>query len=81
MPPVSIRNRIAAILLESDSPLNASQIERRWPTKRPPTMKRISNLLSSYNEFIRVVWWKDNSRKQNEYTHIDHSTLSLTEEE
>ena len=81
MPAVSIRNRIAQILLESDVPLNADEILARWPVRRAPTQMRVSNLLSSYSEFVRTKWWKENSRNQKEYTHMDHSLLSMAEEE
>ena len=82
MPPVSIRNRIAALLLDSDEPLTAKHLHERWPTKRKPTMKTISNLLASHSEFVRMSWWRKNrGRKLNDYTHIDHSLLSPGEEE
>ena len=82
MPPVSIRNRIAALLLDSDEPLDAAKLHELWTTKRKPTMKTISNLLASHSEFVRMSWWKENhGRKQNKYTHIDHSLLSPEEEE
>jgi hypothetical protein len=78
MPPVSNRQRIARILLDSDKPLTAEQILANWTASRVPTRGTVSMLLSSHKEYIAV---KSPKGKPISYTHIDHRMLASGEEE
>jgi len=87
MASVTIRNRISAILLSSDTALTSEQIFSVYPGRNKPNTRRIVGLLSAYPEFVEmgVV----SVRRKNApghtpviiWSHIDHSLLKIKEEE
>jgi len=85
MPGVSKKNRIAAILLGSDKPLTAAQIVDRWPTKWVPNTNTVTGLLKSDKRFFQSGFTRELKRTRNGvavlWTHIDHKSISLEEEE
>jgi hypothetical protein len=85
MAAVSKRNRMASILLESDTPLSASDIYKAWPGKYRPTTRQIAQLLSRSAEFVSTgtdpTLYPSGSKRVKSWTHADHSLLNPSEEE
>ena len=87
MAAVSVRNRIAAILLSSDAAMTSEQIFSVYPGRNKPSVRKIVGLLSAYAEFaeVGVVSVPRKSASGNtlttKWTHIDHSLLKIREEE
>jgi hypothetical protein len=79
---VSVKNRIAAILLQSNTTLTVREIAANWPGRNQPTTQEIAQCLASDNRFIFVEKRNAGNNSQvKAWTHIDHSSLGLNEEE
>jgi len=79
---VSAKNRIAAILLQSNTTLTVREIAANWPGRNQPTTQQIAQCLASDNRFIFVEKRNAGNNSQvKAWTHIDHSLLGLSEEE
>jgi len=85
MAAVSTRNRLAAILLESDTPLLASQIYKLWPGKYRPTTRQIAQMLRQSVVFVPMgtstTLYASGAGRAKSWTHVDHSLLNPSEEE
>jgi hypothetical protein len=83
---VRMRNRISAILLQSDTTLTSEQIHSVYPGQKP-SIRSIVGLLSAYPEFVEMgtvfVPRKRGSGNSpaTKWTHIDHALFSPKEEE
>ena len=79
---VSVKNRIAAILLQPNTTLTVREIAANWPGRNQPTTQEIAQCLASDNRFIFVEKRNAGNNSQvKAWTHIDHSLLGLSEEE
>ena len=84
---VGLRRQIATVLLNSDTPLTYSQIWDAWRWTRKPGEKSIIGMLTSHRCFVPVGATFVPNRTEGGYTsntlwtHLDHSLLSIEEEE
>jgi hypothetical protein len=79
---VSVKNRIAAILLQSNTTLTVRELSTNWPGRNQPTTQEIAQCLASDNRFIFVEKRNAGNNSQvKAWTHIDHSLLNPSEEE
>ena len=74
---ISARNRIATILLQSNTTLTVREISANWPGRNQPTTQEITQLLAKDNRFLSFR----KTRGVQTWTHIDHSLLNPSEEE